>query len=67
MRRTSRKLLFCVMFVSKISDTLEIEHCLLTDSPIIIPRYGFHFRSIDIVDKPHSWDSVAVNKHGKRL
>ena len=23
-------------------------------SPIIIPRYGFHFRSTDLADKPHS-------------
>ena len=39
--------------ISKISNKLEIEHSLLK-SPIIIPRYGFHFRSTDLADKPHS-------------
>ena len=33
-----------VKFICKNSDTLEIEHCLL-NAPIIIPHYGFHFRS----------------------
>ena len=42
-----------VMFISKNSDTLEIENSLL-NSPIIIPCYGFHFRSTDQGDKPHS-------------
>ena len=42
-----------VIFNIKNCDTLEIaEHSLI--SPIVIPRYGFHFRSTDLVDKPHS-------------
>ena len=36
------------MFISKNSDTLEIvEHSLL-NSPIIISRCGFHFRSTNL-------------------
>ena len=50
-----------VMFISKNSDTLEIEISLL-NSPIIIPRYGFHFRSTDISDKPHSYDCGSICK-----
>ena len=42
-----------VNFISKNSNTLEIEHSLLY-SPIIILRYGFHFRSTDRAYKPHS-------------
>ena len=42
-----------VKFISKNSNTSQIEHSLLY-SPIIIPRYGFHFRSTDLADKPHS-------------
>ena len=42
-----------VMFFFKNSDTLEKEHRLL-NSPIIIPHYGFHFRSTDLTDKLHS-------------
>ena len=42
-----------VKFVSNNSNTLEIEHSLL-NSAIIIPRYGFHFRSTDLAVKPHS-------------
>ena len=38
-----------VKFISKNSNTHEIEH----NSPIIIPRYRFHFRSTDLTDKPH--------------
>ena len=41
-----------VMFISKNRVTLEIEHSLF-NSPIIIPRYGFHFRSTDLADKPY--------------
>ena len=46
---------------SKNSNTLEIEHSLL-NSPIIIPRYGFHFRSTDLPNKPHSNDSGSLCK-----
>ena len=43
-----------VMFISRNSDMFEIvEHCLF-NSPIIIRRCGFHFRSTDLADKPHS-------------
>ena len=42
-----------VKFISKNSDTLEKAHSLL-NSPIMIPPYGFHFRLIDLADKPHS-------------
>ena len=41
-----------VMFISKNSDTLKIVYSLL-NSPIIIPQYGFHFRSTDLPDKPY--------------
>ena len=43
-----------VMFISKNSDTLEIAEHSLFYSPIIICCCGFHFRSTDLVDKPHS-------------
>ena len=36
-----------VKFISKNGNTLEIEHSL-PNSPIIIPCYGFHFRSTDL-------------------
>ena len=43
----------CGKFISKNSNSLEIlEHCLL-NSPVIIPRNGFHFRSTNLADKPH--------------
>ena len=42
-----------VKFISKNSNTLAIEHSLL-NSPIVICRYGFHFRSTDLADKPNS-------------
>ena len=44
---------FLVKFISRNSDTLEIEHSLF-HSPINIPRYGFQFRSTDLADKTHS-------------
>ena len=50
-----------VLFISQNSDTLEIAEHSLFNSPIIIRRCGFHFRSTDLVDKPHSQDSVRVN------
>ena len=40
-----------VKFISKNSNILEMVHSLI-NSPTIIPRYGFHFRSTDIADKP---------------
>ena len=43
-----------VMFISKNSDTLEIERHSLLNSPIITLRYGFQFRSTELFDKPHS-------------
>ena len=45
---------FGVMFISKTSDAVEIAEHSLFDSPIIIRCFGFHFRSTDLVDKPHS-------------
>ena len=39
-----------VKLISKNSNTLEIEHSLL-NSPIISPRYGFHFKSTDLAEK----------------
>ena len=41
-----------VMFISKISDTLEIAEHSLFNSPIIICHCGFYFRSTDLADKP---------------
>ena len=41
-------------FISKNSDMLEIAEHNLFNSPIIIYRCGFHFRSTDLADKPHS-------------
>ena len=43
-----------VMFITKNSDTLEIEEHILFNSPIIIRRCGFHFKSTDLADKPNS-------------
>ena len=43
-----------VMFISENSNTLEIAEHSLFNSPIIIRRCGFHFRSTDLPDKPHS-------------
>ena len=48
-----------VKFISKNSNMLEIEHSIF-NSPIIIPRYGFNFRSTDLADKPHSQDSRSL-------
>ena len=39
--------LVSVKFIFKNSNMLLIEHSLL-NSPIIIPHYGFHFRSTDL-------------------
>ena len=52
MRRASQMLLFCVKFISKNSNTLN--------PPIIIPCYGFHSRSTDLSDKPHSYASGLI-------
>ena len=52
MRRASRTLLIWVMFISQNSDTLEIAGHSLLNSPIVIRRFGFHFRSTDLADKP---------------
>ena len=43
-----------VAFISKNSVTLEIAEHSLFNSPIIIRRFGFHFRSTDLADKPYS-------------
>ena len=51
-----------VMFISKNSNTLEIAEHSLLNSSIVIRRYGFHFRSIDIDDKPHSYVSGLLCK-----
>ena len=40
---------------------LDIEPSLL-NCPIIIPGYGFHFRSTDLADKHHSIPGQFVNK-----
>ena len=42
-----------VKFIFNNSNMLEMEHSLC-NSPIIIPCYGFHFRSTDLSNKPHS-------------
>ena len=44
----------CVMFISKNSDTFEIAEHSLFNSPIIICRCEFHFKSTDLSDKPQS-------------
>ena len=49
-----------LMFISKNSVKLEIKHSLLY-SPFII-RYGFHFRSTNLADKPLSKDSRPICK-----
>ena len=51
-KRASRTFLFGQSLFQKIATRLK-DHSLL-NSPIIIPRYGFHFRSTDLTDKPHS-------------
>ena len=54
-----------VYFISKNSNTLEIEH-RLSDSPVIIPRYRFNFRSTyqDLPEKPiPRIPGHFVNKH----
>ena len=43
-----------VMFIFKNSETLEIVEHSKFNSPNVIPRYGFHFRSTDLADKPNS-------------
>ena len=43
-----------VMLISKNSDTLEMAEHNLFNISIIIRRCGFHFRSTDLADKPHS-------------
>ena len=53
MRRASQTIIW-VMFVHENSATLERENSLLK-SAIGIPCYGFHFRSTDLSDKPHSY------------
>ena len=56
-----------VMFVSKNSYTRALDQSSLLNSPIIIPRYGFHFRSTDLTDKPlYRIPVQCVNKLGKR-
>ena len=51
-----------VKFISKNSNTLEIEHSLL-NSPITIPRYGLHFRWTDLADNSiHRIPGQYVNK-----
>ena len=42
------------MFISKNCDMLEIAEHSLFDSPFIIWRCGFHFRSTDLAGKPNS-------------
>ena len=51
-----------VMFFSKNSDELEIAEHSLFNSPNIIRRCGFHFRSTDHDDKLHSLDSWSICK-----
>ena len=53
MQRASQTFIW-VMFVYENSDTLERENSLLK-SAIGILYYGFHFRSTDLSDKPHSY------------
>ena len=48
------------MFISKKSDTLEIAEHSLVDSPIINRHCGFHFMSIDLADKSHSYDYGSI-------
>ena len=55
------------MFISKNSDRLEIAEHSLLNSPIIIPRHRFHFRSTDLTDKPHSQASVSICKHTRKM
>ena len=50
------------MFISKNSDTLEIVRHSLCNSPYIIRRCRFHFRSTDLADKPHSLDCGSICK-----
>ena len=45
--------------VYKNINTLEVEHSLL-NSPVTKTRRGFHFRSSDLPDKPHSKDSGSL-------
>ena len=55
-----------VMFIFKYSDTVKRENSLL-DSPIVIPCYGFNFRSTDLAltNRIHRIPGQFVNKHGK--
>ena len=43
-----------VMFIFKNSDTFETVQYSLFNSPFIIRRCGYHFRSTDLADKPYS-------------
>ena len=52
---------YLVNVISKNSVKLEIKHNLLY-SPFIIRRYGFHFRSTNLADKPLSKDSRSICK-----
>ena len=57
------------MFISKNSDTIEFEiaeHSLF-NPPIIIRRYGFHFRSTDLANKPHSKNCGSICKQTRTL
>ena len=59
----SQTLLFWVMFISQNSDMLEkAAYSLLNYLAIIIRHCGFHFRSTDLADKPHSQDSGSICK-----
>ena len=56
-----------VTSISKNSDTLEIAEPRLLNSPIIIPRYGFHFSSgqlISLTNPIHRIPGQFVNKPG---
>ena len=54
-----------VTFTSENRNTIEIEHSLLIYH-IAIPRYGWgsyiQFKSTDLVDNPHSYDSRSIRK-----
>ena len=54
-----------VIFISKNSDTLQIAEHYLFNSPVIIRRCGFHFRSTNLADKRgHRIPGQFVNKAG---
>ena len=54
-QQNAKSVMYASIWVKIISknSTLEIEHSLL-NFPIIIPRHGFHFRTTDLADIPHS-------------